>query len=292
MKACAATDDEIELLFKKFGSMIASPKLDGIRCSVQNETALTKSLKQVPNEYVQTSIGTQRLNGYDGELIVGSPTLHGVCNRTRSGVMRKAGEPDFKLYVFDHCWDNGGYQDRLRLLKNDHPDIVVVPQIELFNMADVLRYENTQLDLGYEGIVLRDPTALYKQGKSTPKQGGSIKIKRFVDSEARITGMEEKMHNGNEAKTNELGRTQRSSHKENLVPLGTMGKLVGVDVHTGIEVKIGSGFSHEKAQEYWDNRNTSNTIIGKLAKYKHFAYGVKEKPRHAVFLGMRDERDM
>ena len=41
MLAGKATDDQIRELFKKFGKLEASPKLDGIRCLIQNGIALS-----------------------------------------------------------------------------------------------------------------------------------------------------------------------------------------------------------------------------------------------------------
>ena len=80
---------------------------------------------------------------------------------------------------------------------------------------------------------------------------GLLKVKRFEDGEAGILAVEEQMHNGNEATTNELGRTQRSSHKENKVPMGTLGALVCKDVETGIQFNIGTGFTDEVRQQLW-----------------------------------------
>ena len=45
------------------------------------------------------------------------------------------------------------------------------------------------------------------------REGYLLKVKRFVDGEALVIGVTEPMHNANEAKTNELGRTARSHKK-------------------------------------------------------------------------------
>jgi DNA ligase-1 len=289
MRAAAATDDEIETLINQFGQMIASPKLDGIRCSIQHKKVLTKSLKRVPNLYVQKNLADIKLHGYDGELIVGSPTAHDVYRTTNSGVMRIKEEPDFQLYVFDDCVRQYPYRIRRPTESYNHPFIKIVEHMIIESMHDMYAYEKSCLDQGYEGIVLRDPTAMYKNGKSTAKQGGSVKVKRFTDGEAIIESMEELMHNDNEATTNELGRTQRSSRKENKRPAGTMGKIICKDVETGVEVKIGTGFSAKERQEMWNNQSR---YIGVLWKYKSFKIGVKDKPRHSVSLGPRHPSDM
>ena len=85
MLAGKATDEQISKLFDQFGEMYASPKLDGIRCMIQNGVALSRSLKPIRNEYIQNILGGMELfNGLDGELIVGDPTAHDVYRTTTS----------------------------------------------------------------------------------------------------------------------------------------------------------------------------------------------------------------
>jgi DNA ligase-1 len=288
MLAAKATDDQIRNLFKKFGHMIASPKLDGIRCLIQDGVAFSRSLKLIPNNYIRSVLNHAQFNGLDGELIIGSPTAHNVYNNTVSSVMRIDGSPKFTFYVFDHCLNANPYEYRYELLKPfAMANIEVLPMQIITNMGEMHAYEQSCLLQGYEGIILRDPGAEYKYGRSTAKQGGLIKVKRFEDSEALIIGIQEKMHNANEATTNELGRTQRSSHQENKIPMGVLGALLCRDIETGVEFNIGTGFTDELRVQYWNSKT-----IGKIAKYKSFKIGVKDAPRHPVFLGMRDPMDM
>jgi DNA ligase 1 len=97
------------------------------------------------------------------------------------------------------------------------------------------------------------------------------------------------MHNDNVATKNELGRTKRSTHQENLRGGGMLGVLVGEDVKDGRTVRAGTGFTMEQRQAYWAS---PEAVLGKVFKYKHFDHGVVNDPRHPVFLGWRDERDM
>jgi DNA ligase-1 len=93
----------------------------------------------------------------------------------------------------------------------------------------------------------------------------------------------------NDKQVNELGNSFRSSHKDNLMAMDTLGALVVRDIKTGIEFNIGSGYTQEVRDEIWANRDK---YLGKLAKYKHFEIGVKDKPRFPVFIGMRSEIDL
>ena len=295
MLAGKATDEQISKLFDQFGEMYASPKLDGIRCMIQNGVALSRSLKPIRNEYIQNILGGMELfNGLDGELIVGDPTAHDVYRTTTSNVMRSTGTPDFTFWIFDlfnHPYTYSSRQYEIHHIDPTgiQPHIKVLKSVSVFNINEMHAYEQFCLGQGYEGIILRDPNSGYKHGRSTAKEGGLLKVKRFEDGEAGILAVEEQMHNGNEAKTNELGRTQRSSHKENKVPMGTLGALVCKDVVSGIQFNIGTGFTDEVRQQLWWSRDR---LIGQTIKYKSFKIGVKDAPRHPVYLGMRDESDM
>jgi len=273
----------------------ASPKLDGIRCSIVDGKALSRTLKQIPNKHIFNQLSTTDLNGLDGELIIGSPTSKTCYNESVSGVMRHEGEPAYTYYVFD-CHDvSGSFTKRFRELLTSQgewtkfPQIVLLEQNLLLNEAEMLAYEAAKVEEGYEGIILRSPEAPYKHGRSTVKEGYLLKVKRFEDSEAEIIGFEEEMYNGNEAEVNELGRTKRSSAQAGKVGKNTLGAFYVRDVVSGVEFSIGTGLTAADRQHFWERQDE---YLGKLVKYKFFAVGVKIAPRHPVFLGMRDEKDM
>ena len=292
MLAGKATDEQIEKLLNK-SQMIASPKLDGIRCIIQNGIALSRSLKEIRNKYVQTILGVPELSGLDGELIVGAPTDSDVYRNTTSNIMREKGEPRFTFWVFDHFLKNDIYINRkkeLKIFNKYMPKMIrILESQSISTMEELKKYEIDCLSNGYEGVILRDPNAMYKHGRSTAKEGGLIKVKRFSDSEARILGMEEQMKNNNEKKVNELGRGQRSSHQANKIPKGTLGALIVKDVYSGVQFNIGTGFSDNVRDQLWEHKED---LINTTVKYKYFDIGVKDAPRHPVYLGIRIPEDM
>src|SRR6185312_4948109 len=75
--------------------------------------------------------------------------------------------------------------------------------------AGLAAYEQRCLAEGYEGIMVRDPAGLYKQGRSTVAEGGLLKVKQFLDAEATIIGFEEQMHNDNPRRAAAHGRARR-----------------------------------------------------------------------------------
>jgi DNA ligase-1 len=273
-----------------------SPKLDGIRCVITAEGPKTRTLKPIPNKFIAQDLSFMSLKGLDGELIVGPPNAEDVFNLTTSGVRRVKGEPDYTFYAFDF-WDKPDtiYDKRLPELEyfcaNLHPRIKFLPSTLVDTPEQLLFMEESLLDEGYEGIIIRCRKGLYKFGRTTMKEQNTYKLKRFEDAEAYVIGMVPKMHNANPEFTNELGRTARSKRAEGLVQLDTMGALVLRDIATGVEFQCGSGFDDEQRKWWylnWKAAMHNHTLV----VYKKFLIGEKDKPRHPIFKGIRMKEDV
>lgn len=278
--------------------MIGSYKLDGIRVTIHGQQAMSRSMKPIPNAWVQhwARLNPQ-LHGADGEIIVGPPNEADTFRRTTSYVMSDdKADFEFTFYAFDR-WDleTVRYIDRLTALAIR---VKPIPRVELHGCT-VLRtfehldaYEAQALDEGYEGIMLRDPNGIYKQGRSTAREQALLKVKRHADMEAAVLGVEERMHNANEARTNEIGRTARSSHQAGKVGLDTLGalKVVGLNgPYEGRAFSVGTGLDDAERAGLWAVRDS---LRGRIARVKYFPLGSKEAPRHPVFAGWRDPADM
>lgn len=288
--------------------LIASPKLDGIRVIIIDGVAMTRNLKPVRNKYVQSILGKPEYNGLDGEIIVGDPCDKLCYRNTNSGVMSGDGEPDFNFYVFDSYLDPSDFSERLRGVSNRCGDgfpLRVLDHRLVQSPDELVRYEEECLAQGYEGIMLRQPNGPYKNGRSTLKEQILLKLKRFTDFEATIVGFQERMHNANEAKTNALGHTERSMHKENMIGRGDLGALVvkvttqaisegapgtgqkNGDVMTQTyEFTVGSGFTDAERKEFWDNKEK---YLGKMVTLRAFNYGGYDLPRFPTFVGLRED---
>ena len=280
---------------------LASPKLDGVRAVVFGGVVYSRKLKPIPNRHVQALFGTVFLEGVDGELIVGDPTAPTAYRDTMSGVMSEDGEPNVIFHVFDVFKENGGFGDRFERLRTMLADlrksgkkagVQLVPQMKVNSAEELEAFEQKALDDGYEGAMVRSLNGPYKFGRSTVKEGYLLKVKRFCDAEATVICGEELEHNRNEATTNELGRSKRSSHKAGKVAGGTLGNLRVVGVKggpfDGIEFSIGSGLDAATRGELWAKRDQ---LAGKIVKFRYFPTGSKERPRFPVFLGFRHPID-
>jgi DNA ligase-1 len=292
MLGTTATRDEI-IKHLADGPLLASFKLDGIRALIVDGVVMSRSMKPIPNPHVQKLFGRLQYEGMDGELIVGAPTDSACFRNTTHGVMSHDGEPDVRFFVFD-LWNKDDSTFALRAwCVNDtihrlyeEAGLVVVEQQPVSTIEDIDRLFEVALDAGFEGLVLKRPELPYKHGRSTAKEGGLLKIKPFVDAEAVVIGVVEQMHNGNVAEKDAFGRTKRSSAKTGKTGMSVLGALV-CKTPEGQEFEIGTGFSAEEREAYW----LDTGVVGRLVKYKSLVIGVKDKPRHAVFLGFRDRRD-
>lgn len=288
----AATIKDVESL--KYGSGLgASYKLDGIRCLKPTVDGVkSRSLKDIANKHIRAELSEILPVGADGEIMVGA-----TFQEVTSSVMSHSGTPDYTYHMFDLVEDvSDPYHVRVdkmvewyeRIGKSTGRVELVLPTI-VHNAEELLAFEEKSLSLNYEGVIVRDMNAPYKNGRSTLREQYLLKLKRFLDSEAEILGVDELFTNGNAPTTNELGHTARSSHKENLIPAGMMGGLRVRDLTTGIEFVIGTGFDMQLRQDMWDNQDA---LTGQIVKYKYFPVGVKDAPRHPVYLGIRSKEDM
>jgi DNA ligase-1 len=223
--------------------------------------------------------------GFDGELIVGHFGAKDVFTQSQGGVMRVAGEPDVTWHIFDllpnsFTGRNLQFRDRISLLEDIFKDIpeswgvVRVPHKLCYSDEGVKIFHDDCVALGYEGLVLRSPTGIYKYGRSTAKEGDFMRFCDWKRSEAKVIGYTQAETNMNEAVTNELGRTKRSTCKENMVKIESMGSLIVKDLKTGVEFNI-TVADPTTALAWWAD---PTLIMNKVVMYK-YRETVKIAPR-------------
>jgi len=264
--------------------VVVSPKIDGIRCLMVDGVAMSRTMKPIPNKFVQEHL--KGMHGEDGELVVVGEDFNG----TSSGIMSVEGEPDFRYMVFDYFDSDKGYTDRVPLCDTLLGKVFQLPYATLHCEERVLKMFDIFTRMGYEGAMLRDPDGKYKHGRSTVKEGILLKLKKFEDNEGVLVKIVEKMHNTNPAKKDVLGHTERSSAKEGKVPSGTAGACI-LQLPDGREFKVGfgPGFTDEVKQQMWDDREE---LTGKTYKYSYQEKSSKGIPRFGKLLGERHEEDM
>lgn len=174
---------------------LATPKLDGVRCTAywKGDQVFLESRggKEYPapvHIQYQLSLVMGRTDRIDGELYV-----HGEMLQDITGAAKKWRELTDRLefHVFDVVRE-GGYTDRLAWLENwfssmpdDCSHIKLVPVMPCTD-ADHLKELHDQFVLdGFEGAMIRNQFGEYEQRRSYDLQ----KYKEFMDAEYLIIGI-------------------------------------------------------------------------------------------------------
>jgi DNA ligase-1 len=131
-------------------------------------------------------------------------------------------------------------------VKEHMPNVTIVGQ-ELVDLDTVKGQErfkmiNTQAVAGgYEGIMIKDPEAVYECKRSV----AWLKLKPFIEVSLTVTAVEEG-----------TGRN-----------VGKLGALVceGVDDGKTISVNVGSGFTDSNRDDYWQSRDE---VVGKVVEVR------------------------
>jgi DNA ligase-1 len=266
---------------------IVSFKLDGWRAWPFGPEFFSRNFKTIANRDLQRRFRDVLLAhpNYDGELIAGEPGDPQAYRRTDKILKtHHADASSIRWFVFDDFTvPYEPYHKRLERVQDDFPLVVKLDQHVCSSPSDVLDLEERALLAGYEGLCLRSPYGRYKHGRSTFREQYLLKLKRFCDGEAIVVGFNELHSNQNEATLNPMGLTERSHHKANQIPMGTLGSLtVQMD---GVEFRVGTGFEQHDRDEIWRNRDT---YLGRRCTIK-YSPTVKDKPRQPRWKGWRND---
>jgi DNA ligase-1 len=300
--------------------LLASIKMDGIRCLFRNGDPLTRSLKNVPNIQLKEKFEEIRkyseVKGWtlDGEIY--SPNvpfqLIQSCVMTEDCTTKEAAKKWAKLCaelkiemtreyalaaLMFHCFDvirqddlNEPFSSRsLNILKLNLHNLIQVQNKIVNSAAEVWQmFEETQKK-GEEGLILRDPASRYKCGRGTVKEGLIYKVKPWETYDARIIGVVQATvaREGSEVKINELGRSVTSKKQEDRVLIEKASCFLVI--HDGKELKVSIAQPDEIKKEIWANQKS---YIGRMIEYVGMAVGAKDLPRHCEFKGRyREDKD-
>jgi len=291
-KICKKTDYEIPV----FGCQLATncegrpemkgikrlePKLDGVRVLMMvvpsenvviNTTCYSRNGKvfdnfghiedQVRDNFIKfcrsaTKVDQGRFlsNGFvlDGEVI--GNTFQELMRQARRKDNVQADDSVFNVFDiipledFRRGYWNAQLNKRINILESLRPIIDQMPNVELLphivvdldsaeGKNQLSRYANDQVNAGFEGIMIKDVDAPYECKRNT----FWMKYKPVYDYDLTVIAVEEG-----------TGKNK-----------GRMGALVceGVDDGKHIVVNVGSGYTDEERQTYWDDKSL---VIGQTA---------------------------
>lgn len=273
--------------------LMASDKEDGIRGLIcPKRGPITGQMKPIPNDWIDRLLNVEGAQYLDGEIVaIDCEGDTADFNDTQSAVMSRNGQPEFEFRVFD-CFENiydvydvrriKAFQKVHQLRRHGLTHFKWLRQIWCHSVGDIERCEQDAIDRGKEGIMLRSSEGWYKEGRSTLNEAYLLKVKRFMDDEAKVVDVYEEMENCNPAKPNERGLLQRSKHKAGLKGKGMVGVLVCQ--WRDHLIYIGSGLTRLQKIKWW---KYPHLIIGKTITFTYQLHGMKVLPRCPCFKAIR-----
>ncbi len=293
---------------------LVQPKIDGVRGLNTSGVLTGRSLKTHKNLFTTAYYSTDVFKGFDGELAAAHECDPDLCRKTSSALSTIEGEPFTLWHVFDFLVpETQGlrYIERYDKLKEQvirlqtqglAVNLRLVPTYWAHDLQTVLDWDSKFLDMGYEGTIIRGPDEYHKEGRSTVREMGLLRIKRFIEEEAVILEIIEGEANENEALTNELGLTYRTSHQENKVKNGMVGAMMcrilkdifaqdgSILFEAGSVIKVGAGrMPHSDRLKYFAN---PKLLLEQTIKFKTFLHGAYNKPRFPTFQTIRIASDV
>ena len=294
--------------------IIVQPKIDGVRALNINGTLTGRSLDPFKGFGITEYWSKPEFQYLDGEMTLGpnpaSPDR--LCSLTTGAMNAFKGVtemPTLFWHVFDWLAEpNLPYAQRYEKLKAyveklNHPRVKLVPSYRAWNRDELDGFISKFFEDGYEGAIIRNPDAPVKEGRPSKVKQELVRVKPWADTEMLVTGVTEGEENTNEATTNSLGRTERSSAQDGMIPNGRVGSIQGTllaDCYSSITGKLlfpkdlpvtvsKGSMTHEEARYYFENQHK---IVGHIVKFSFMEHGVKDLPRFPGYISHRMREDM
>jgi ATP-dependent DNA ligase len=212
---------------------------------------------------------------------------------------------DIGYYIFDFMteeeWDNNTEQPFIKRYLNykqtllGFPHIHLVEQWHITNPIEAEHFFTGQLDLGHEGMILRQPSAGYKHGRATENQDFIWKFKEFITQDAMIVGIEEqmKLKEGVERTRDSRGYLERRFEQELYEPAGKVGAFIVQQEGQEFKVKPGKGHNdYIKTSWFQDWMQFPEKWKGTHIEFKFMPHGSKNKPRIGSLVRFRPDLDI
>jgi DNA ligase-1 len=258
---------------KIVGKKILQKKLDGVRCltvvDFESRTVVmyTRNGKVLENfkhvtDYLETQIDNfARSYVIDGEIMSKSfqalmTQVHRKDNVEASDAVLNVFDT-LPLSEFKQGISSMGQRRRLNFLKTNFSNIIADSgcmelvdwiEVDLETMVGKIEFQDfnkKMIDEGYEGIMIKDVDAPYECKRSA----SWLKQKPFIEVSLTVTAVEEG-----------TGKNE-----------GRLGALVceGTDDGKRIVVNVGSGFTDDQRNEFWDSyQDDPTSMVGQVVEVR------------------------
>lgn len=235
------------------------PKLDGIRARLHDGKLYSRTMRELaaPKAYIDLIIKKIGEKPWDGELMLANNTFQGTVSVARNfKESSMATWKDMEYHVFDIVNDDPFEKrhDILSKIKTDFNIKTVLSTGKVLTDDSVKDHMQDYLEQGYEGAILRNPSAGYEFGRSH----NLLKVKEFQDIEVTIVNIE----------------------KGDGILSDMAGTLI-CHMDNGKEVRIGTGMNFD------ERKNPPK--IGSRITITFFEYTDDGIPRFPVYKAVRED---
>lgn len=276
--------------------LIASYKLDGARMIFNKGELQTRSGKPVVNiriheKYQWLKDITSTLGiVIDGEFYSHEAEFGDIMSVFRSH--DKEVPEDMEFWAFDYIEHELNYDFETRHhYMMEFCDRQGIKYPDSFIANDSVKANaimRLALQEGYEGLILLSPNSRYKHGRITAKSGDGYKLKPYLTFDSKIISVVQATEvDPNADKTiNELGRSVTSKKQDDRILIE---KAAAFEIiYEGQTVKVVLAMTDKEKEEVWRNKED---YIGRTIEWKGMTVGMKDVPRHPVFLRFRPDKD-
>ncbi len=246
---------------------IVQPKFDGVRCRaillnndfyilLSSEENIIHSVPHINNTLKHSSFTDAEL---DGELYCHGMSFEEILSRTSRTKNLHSDYESIQFHIFDIVNVRPQLERTLQLSNLEcRLPLTKSPFYLCYSIKQVIETYYKLIDLGYEGIIVRNAFAPYVRKRSTLM----MKFKPKKEDNYEILELEEEI-------------------SKDGIPKGTLG-AIKCSSGNSQQFNIGSGFTREERKTLWNDREG---LVGKICKvsYQNLTPG-KKVPRFPVFV--------
>lgn len=277
----------------------ATIKYDGVRLIFKDGEMYNRSMKVVPNKQLHRYFKHIKEYSKDNQVILDGEfyIFDTPCREITSHVTshNKPIPSNAYFLMFDSLNNKATIDTQTRYYNRflfaesiaSKLDKVKMVKVMTVHRANQLKSLFTKaLEIGHEGLVLRDLNARYKFGRTTLKEGIAYKMKPYSTYDAKIIDYKQRLENTNESFTNELGYATKRNTKDAKEETGILATLT-VELEDGTIQDVSMTGDLEWRRNLWNQREG---LVGKTIEFKGMSYGKKDKLRHPIFLRFREDK--
>lgn len=179
------------------------PKLDGIRCliyirdgKIMYQSRNHTMFQPFPHLSLEIMTIMSRNPGIDNLILDGELYNHDLTFQQITSIVRKNDHPDLgkiQYHLYDLYIPEKTYEERYQILKHltsykKNKMVVLVETSMVNSRTDIETKHSEYVNQGYEGLMVRIPSGLYKQ---QCRSKYLLKYKHFKDDEFKVVGVHE-----------------------------------------------------------------------------------------------------